>query len=78
MSTNGIRTIPPELFQLPLLRNLYVHDNDLVHLDEDLKNVQKPIRAPLQFINMAQSKLTHIPDFGVLPGMLTYHRPNTL
>lgn len=69
LSTNGIRTIPPELFQLPRLRNLYVNDNQLISLDDDLKQIGKPIVAPLEYMNLARNSLKHLPDFGVLPEM---------
>lgn len=57
-----------EVFELPLLRNLYVYSNRLVQLEEDLAFLEKPIKAPLQSLNIADCRLTSIPDFGVLPG----------
>lgn len=37
LSTNGLTTLPMELFSLPSLRNLHASDNPLVHLHKDLK-----------------------------------------
>lgn len=36
LTTNGLTTIPRELFDLPLLRNLHVSHNNLYHLTYDL------------------------------------------
>lgn len=69
LSTNGLTTIPKELFDLPLLRNLYINDNALTHLASDLKLVNKPIRAPLQILSLSKCRLDSIPDFGILPDL---------
>ncbi|KAH8290221.1 hypothetical protein KR054_001104 [Drosophila jambulina] len=65
LSNNGLTTIPLELFQLPRLRNLYIDSNELVSLD--LQALEKPIRAPLEYLNIANCELKELPDLGILP-----------
>lgn len=36
LSTNALRTVPLELFNLPSLRNLYLDSNNLIELKDDL------------------------------------------
>ncbi|KAH8269420.1 hypothetical protein KR018_002792 [Drosophila ironensis] len=65
LSNNGLTTIPLELFQLPRLRNLYIDSNELTSLD--LEGLQKPIRAPLEYMNIANCELQELPDLGIMP-----------
>ncbi|XP_075167888.1 leucine-rich repeat activity-regulated protein at synapses [Haematobia irritans] len=67
LSNNGLLTIPLELLQLPSLRNLYIDSNDLQHLERDLEALETPIKAPLEYINVADCGLQDLPDFGILP-----------
>lgn len=69
LSNNALRTIPLEIFRLPLLRNLYVAYNKLEDLDEDLPRLQKPIGAPLQILSLAECWLERLPNFGILPDL---------
>lgn len=69
LSSNGLVTIPLELFNMNRLRNLYVHGNKLLHLNNDLVKVPKPIAAPLQIIDLANTYLYEIPNFGILPDL---------
>ncbi|KAJ6644258.1 Tsukushi, partial [Pseudolycoriella hygida] len=69
LSTNGLTTLPMELFSLPALRHLHAADNPMIHLHKDLKNVSKPVSAPLKLINLSSCKLNKVPDFGVLPDL---------
>lgn len=69
LSHNGITTIPKELFNLERLRNLYVQGNKLLHLHIELAMVPKPIKAPLQIVNIASAYLMKVPDFGILPDL---------
>lgn len=74
LSGNGLLDVPPEIFSLPLLRNLYLAD--MLFGDkgfESLKKVQKPITAPLAILSIANNRLTKIPEIGVLPNL---HRLN--
>ncbi|XP_055686584.1 toll-like receptor 4 [Lutzomyia longipalpis] len=69
LSYNALTTIPVELFNLPLLRNLYIYSNNLYDLRTDLESIEKPIRAPLQLLNIADCRLGSVPDFGILPDL---------
>ncbi|EDW61497.1 leucine-rich repeat-containing protein 4B [Drosophila virilis] len=69
LSNNGLTTIPMELFSLPRLRNLYIDSNDLRELHQELETLEKPIRAPLEYLNVANCELHDIPDLGVLPNL---------
>nr|XP_013119078.1 unnamed protein product [Stomoxys calcitrans] len=67
LSNNGLLTIPMELLQLPSLRNLYIDSNELINMERDLEALETPIRAPLEYINVADCGLQDIPNFGILP-----------
>uniref|UniRef100_A0A1L8E314 Putative membrane glycoprotein lig-1 n=1 Tax=Nyssomyia neivai TaxID=330878 RepID=A0A1L8E314_9DIPT len=69
LSYNALTTIPVELFDLPHLRNLYIYSNNLYDLRADLESVEKPIKAPLQLLNIADCRLGSLPDFGILPDL---------
>lgn len=69
LSNNALTTIPLELFRLPLLRNLYVAYNNLANLEDDLLVLEKPIRAPLQILSLAECWLKRLPNFGILPDL---------
>ena len=68
LSGNGLHDVPPEVFNLPLLRNLYIADNSFTDRGfESLQKVDKPMKAPLQILSIANNRLFKIPDFGILP-----------
>uniref|UniRef100_A0A1Q3FP47 Putative leucine-rich repeat protein n=1 Tax=Culex tarsalis TaxID=7177 RepID=A0A1Q3FP47_CULTA len=69
LSSNALTTIPPELFQMPLLRNLYVAHNNLAFSDANPLQLELPVRAPLQIISLADCRLNRLPDFGILPDL---------
>lgn len=73
LSTNALSTIPPELYTLPLLRNLYVQNNNLKDLTRDLEKIDKPIAAQLQILNLAECNLYEIPNFGILPKLVNFN-----
>ena len=67
ISSNGLLDVPPELFNLPMLRNLYMADNSFTDGGfETLDKIAKPIKAPLKILSIAQNRLTKIPDLGIL------------
>ncbi|CRL03552.1 CLUMA_CG016392, isoform A [Clunio marinus] len=68
LSGNGLLDVPPEIFNLPLLRNLYLADNSFGDRGfETLEKIRKPIMAPLKVLSIANNRLYKIPDFGILP-----------
>ncbi|XP_058830301.1 relaxin receptor 2 [Topomyia yanbarensis] len=69
LSSNALKSIPIELFSLPLLRNLYVAHNVLHDLEQDCTQLDKPIKAPIQILSLADCWLTRLPNFGILPDL---------
>lgn len=67
LSGNALTAVPLEIFNLPLLRNLYIADNGL--RDRGFEDIPKPIKAPLKILNIANNRLTKMPDFGILPDL---------
>lgn len=67
LSNNALMTIPLELMHLPSLRNLYIDSNELTFLERDLEALETPIKAPLEYINVADCGLQDIPNLGILP-----------
>ncbi|XP_055385332.1 leucine-rich repeat-containing protein 4C isoform X2 [Condylostylus longicornis] len=65
LSNNGLTIIPLELFQLPMVRNVYLDSNPL-RLD-NMNELSTPIAAPLEYLNIADCELRDIPDLGILP-----------
>lgn len=69
LSSNGLRIVPTEIFNLPRLRKLYLADNELKV--EGFLSVRQPVLAPIGFLNLASTEIDRIPDFGILPEL--YH-----
>lgn len=68
LSGNGLLEVPPEIFNLPLLRNLYIADNSFGDRGfETLQKIPKPVKAPLKILSIANNRLYKMPDFGILP-----------
>lgn len=65
LSENGLRHVPAELIELPNLRRLYLAENDL--MNEGFDSMERPIRAPLEILNIAYNDLERIPAFGIMP-----------
>lgn len=65
LSSNVLRVVPPEILNLPRLRKLYLADNELTNVSFAL--VKKPIRSPLEYLNLASNEFYRIPDIGILP-----------
>lgn len=70
LSENALREVPGEIFDLPLLRSLYLERN--IFKAHSFDTIPNPIKAPLRKINIASNKLESIPDqFSILPDL--YH-----
>lgn len=65
LSDNNLREVPAELIELPNLRRLYLADNDL--RNEGFATMERPIRAPLESLNIANTEIERIPNFGLMP-----------
>ncbi|XP_077291268.1 tsukushi-A-like [Arctopsyche grandis] len=67
LSLNGLHTIPEAVFNLPMLRKLYISDNSLKNLYQELKLMEKPFRAPITYLDMMNTQLFQFPDLGMMP-----------
>ncbi|XP_047507032.1 toll-like receptor 2 [Pieris napi] len=80
LSKNVILTLPESIFHLPTLRNLYLHGNPLLHIRLSNLQLTKPLKAPLELLDLSECKLKALPDWGILPQLLLYnisHNPLT-
>lgn len=68
LTQNAFRFVPPEIFNLPNLRKLYLAENELGN--EGFSKIQKPVKAPLVALSIATTEIDRIPDFGILPDLL--------
>lgn len=73
LSMNVIQTIPSSILNLPSLRNLYLSGNPLVTLEAVMKTIPKPIKAPLEQLDLSNCRLFHLPDLGILPQLRFYN-----
>lgn len=65
LSRNNLVIVPTEIFNLPQLRVLLISDN--IFESYDFAKVPRPIKAPLESLDVANCSLTVIPDLGMLP-----------
>lgn len=80
LSKNVIFQLPETIFQLPSLRKLYLNGNPLLHLSLNSMEISKPIKAPLELLDLSDCKIKVLPDFGILPQVVLYnvsHNPLT-
>ncbi|GBP28162.1 Leucine-rich repeat transmembrane neuronal protein 2 [Eumeta japonica] len=73
LSRNAIMSVPSGLFQLPSLRNLYMSGNALIYLDRELQSLQRPIKAPLENLDLSDCRIDSLPNLGVLPQLRMYN-----
>ncbi|CAG9581563.1 unnamed protein product [Danaus chrysippus] len=73
LSKNVILELSDSIFQLPSLRKLYLNGNPLLHLSLNGMEISKPIKAPLELLDLSDCKIKTLPDFGVLPQLLLYN-----
>jgi Leucine-rich repeat (LRR) protein len=65
LSKNGLLELPKSLFQLQSLRNLYLSDNQLTDTVFDIAG----IRSPLQWLYLANNKLSRFPKLNPLTSL---------
>ncbi|KAJ0182463.1 hypothetical protein K1T71_001832 [Dendrolimus kikuchii] len=73
LSNNVILNLPNSIFQLPSLRSLYLRGNPLLHMRLSNLNIQKPIKAPLEILDISDCKIKELPNWGFLPQMVIYN-----
>lgn len=67
LSDNAFREVIPEILDLPNLRKLSMAEIELKN--EGFVKINKPIKAPLTHLNIAETDIDKIPDFGILPSL---------
>lgn len=72
MSMNGIHILPPTIFKLPSLQNLYLSYNLNFDVNTTLEKA-KPIESPLKRFHIADSDLTKVPDLSVIPTLIEFN-----
>lgn len=72
ISLNGIVNLPPLIFHLPNLRNLYISKNLNINLAETFEKA-RPIKSPLQRLDISQNELEALPDLGIVPTLVEYN-----
>lgn len=80
LSKNVILDLPNSILQIPTLRKLYLNGNPLLHLKLNNLEITKPIKAPLELLDLSECKIKVLPDWGVMPQMIFYnisHNPLT-
>ncbi|XP_053622557.1 tsukushi [Plodia interpunctella] len=73
LSNNVILELPDSIFQLPSLRNLYLKNNPLIHLSIGKLHLSRPIKAPLELLDISNCKFKSLPNWGTLPHLLQYN-----
>lgn len=72
VSLNGIISLPPVIFQLPSLQNLYLSRNLNINLAETIEKA-KPIKSPLMKLDISNNELETLPELGIIPTLMIYN-----
>jgi Leucine-rich repeat (LRR) protein len=67
LSDNTFREVPAEIMDLPRLRKLSMVEIELTN--SGFSKIKKPVKAPLVYLNIAETEIDEIPDFGILPSL---------
>ncbi|VVC93621.1 unnamed protein product [Leptidea sinapis] len=73
LSKNVILALSESIFHLPSLRKLYLNGNPLLHLHLSSLQLTKPIRAPLELLDLSECKIKELPYWGLLPQLILYN-----
>lgn len=71
LSRNVITNVPASLFHLPALKKLHLSGNPLTQMDSSA--LGKPIRAPIEYLDISDCGLTEIWNWGILPQLIFYN-----
>lgn len=80
LSSNVILELPNSILQLPSLRKLYLRGNPILHKTFNELTIVRPIKAPLELLDISDCKIRQLPNWGTLPQLLFYnisHNPLT-
>ncbi|KAF2904238.1 hypothetical protein ILUMI_01934 [Ignelater luminosus] len=72
LSLNDISALPPDIFQLPSLKKLYLGQNPNMNIIESIKKAS-PISSPLEAIDISFNGLKTLPNLGIMPHLLLYN-----
>ncbi|XP_047019591.1 leucine-rich repeat transmembrane neuronal protein 1-like [Helicoverpa zea] len=73
LSNNVILELPNSIFQLPSLRKLYFRSNPIFHKAIEPLVIERPIKAPLELLDVSDCKIKNLPDWGYLPQLRFYN-----
>ena len=73
LSNNVILELPKSIFQLPSLRKLYLRGNPILHKTINSLDLVRPIKAPLELLDLSDCKIKELPNFGYLPQLQFYN-----
>lgn len=73
LSNNVIFELPNSILQLPSLRKLYLKGNPSLHRSISYITITKPIRAPLELLDLSDCKIQKLPNWGSLPQLVFYN-----
>lgn len=73
LSGNRIQTLPNSIFQLPSLKKLQLNGNPLMQMDGQFNALSRPIKAPLQYLDMSGCSLSKIWNWGIVPQLTFYN-----
>ncbi|KAJ8735690.1 hypothetical protein PYW07_007310 [Mythimna separata] len=80
LANNVILELPRSIFQLPSLRKLYLRGNPIFYKNINSLDQVKPIKAPLDLLDLSDCKMKELPNLGYLPQLQFYnisHNPLT-
>ncbi|XP_075973696.1 uncharacterized protein LOC142974977 [Anticarsia gemmatalis] len=80
LSNNVIFELPNSILQLPSLRKLYLKGNPILHKSLNALTIVRPIKAPLELLDISDCKIKQLPNWGSLPQLRFYnisHNPLT-
>ncbi|XP_025832345.1 leucine-rich repeat and immunoglobulin-like domain-containing nogo receptor-interacting protein 2 [Agrilus planipennis] len=72
LTLNVLDTVPLVIFHLPSLKKLYLSQNGNINIAE-VVNMTKSITSPLEHIDISYNKFQELPEFGILPTLVTYN-----
>lgn len=73
LTNNVILELPNSIFSLPSLRKLYLRGNPIFYKNMNALTIVKPIKAPLELLDISDCKIRELPDWGYLPQLQTYN-----
>lgn len=76
LSNNVLLELPNSILQLPSLRKLYLRGNPILHKSFNELTIVRPIKAPLELLDISDCKIKQLPNWGSLPQLINYNISN--